>query len=129
MNRVVLFQVRQPSDKLARVVEACTDHFGKKERILVFAEDERGAKFVDDLLWKSSFLPHQLEAEDLISITTIKKNLNQAPIAFNLCPTPLLLEGFRIIYDFEDLTSLSKKQFSSLRFDAYKKAGYPIESR
>ena len=93
-------------------------------------------QFVDELLWKSpqvSFLPHIATDEptsELIAITRSKQNVNGAKIAFNLCSTPLLIEGpFRIIYDFEDLTSPSKQQLSALRFDAYKKAGFLIEAK
>ena len=41
-----------------------------------------------------------------------------------------MIEGpFRIIYDFEDLTSPNKQHLSALRFEAYKQAGYTIEAR
>jgi hypothetical protein len=63
-------------------------------------------------------------------IAKVKKNVNQARVAFNLCPTPLLIEGpFRIIYEFEDLTAPNKKNLSSLRFDAYKQEKFLIEAR
>ena len=62
-------------------------------------------------------------------IVKIKKNINQARIAFNLCPGPLFLDTpFRMIYEFEDLTTPSKKNLSSQRFDAYKQAGFLIEA-
>jgi DNA polymerase IIIc chi subunit len=131
-SRAVFFQGRQQNEKLLRLTATCVDHFNKKEPITIFVEDEKGALFVDELLWKfpsTSFLPHTLEGEDFISITSVKKKFGDPKIAFNLCSTPLLLEGFKIIYDFEDLTSPSKKNFSSLRFDAYKQAGYLIEAR
>lgn len=135
-TRVVFFQVQDNSAKLKRIAESAKTHFEKKEPFLILVEDERSAQFVDELLWKTpstSFLPHIAIDEmtrELIAICKVKKNVNQAKIAFNLCPTPLLIEGpFRIIYEFEDLTSANKKNLSSLRFDAYKKAGYFIEAR
>ncbi len=111
-------------------------HFEKKERFLILVEDDKAESFVDELLWKwpeSGFLPHVVAdgaIEDYVVITKHKKNINQASAVFNLCPTPLFIEGpFKIIYEFEDLTTPNKKNLSTLRFDAYKKAGLPIESR
>ena len=130
--RAVFFQVRQPTEKLTRLTATCADHFEKKEPIIIFVEDEKGAQYVDELLWKfpsTAFLPHTVEGEDFITITSVKKKFGDPKIAFNLCSTPLLLEGFKIVYDFEDLTSPSKKQLAALRFDAYKQAGYLIEAR
>ena len=136
MTRVVFFQVRENSVKLKKIVETAQSHFEKKDRLLILVEDARSEQFVDDLLWKmpeTSFLPHSASDHahaEPIAISKSKINPNGAKIAFNLCPTPLLIEGpFRIIYEFEDLTSPSKKNLSSLRFDAYKKAGYLIEAR
>lgn len=134
--RIVFFQVRQPHTKLERLTEMAAAHFEKREHFLIVSEDEKAVQYIDELLWKfppTSFLPH-VASEDptpsLIAITRCKKNINQARFAFNLCPTPLVFEGlFRLIYDFEDLTSPSKQQLSAHRFDAYKKAGYLIEAR
>jgi DNA polymerase IIIc chi subunit len=134
-TRIVLFQVRNANLKIARLAEMAQTHFAKKEQLLIIAEDEKAALYVDELLWKfppSSFLPHvtaEKSTAALIAITKTRENVNQAKFAFNLCPTPLMIEGIRLIYDFEDLTSPLKQQLSSIRFDAYKKAGYLIEAR
>jgi DNA polymerase IIIc chi subunit len=135
-TRVVFFLVRDNSSKLKKIAETALAHFEKKEPFLILVEDERSQQFVDELLWKlpeTSFLPHIAADEpttDRIAICKSKKNVNNARIAFNLCPTPLLIEGpFRIIYEFEDLSAPNKKNLSSLRFDAYKQAGYLIEAR
>ncbi len=136
LTRIVFFQVRDNTSKLKRIAETAQTHFEKKELFLILAEDSRSQQFVDELLWKlpeSSFLPHIASddaVKDLIAIAKVKKNVNGARVAFNLCPTPLLIEGpFRIIYEFEDLTSPSKKNLSTLRYDAYKKMGFLIEAR
>lgn len=134
--RVVFFQVRETAIKLQRIAETAQTHFEKKEPFLIFVEDSKAQQFVDDLLWKfpeTSFLPH-LATDDTtkewVVVTKLKKNINGARAAFNLCPTPLLIEGsFRIIYEFEDLTTPNKKQLSALRFDAYKDARCLIEAR
>jgi DNA polymerase IIIc chi subunit len=131
-SRAVFFQVHKPSEKLAKLTSICATHFEKKEPMIIFVEDEKGALYVDELLWKfpsTAFLPHTVNGEDLICITYAKKKIGDPKIAFNLCPTPLLLEGFKIVYDFEDLTSPVKQNLASLRFDSYKKAGYLIEAR
>jgi len=136
LTRVVFFQVRDTPTKLQRICETAHLHFERKEPLLILAHDEKSQKFVDELLWKmpsASFLPHiatDEETQEFIAIAKIKKNINKARIAFNLCSTPLLLDGpFRIIYEFEDLTEPNKKRLSGLRFDRYKEAGHLIEAR
>lgn len=135
-TRVVLFQVKTPQEKLLTLAKTAALHFEKKEKLWILTEDEKTQVFVDELLWKlpaSSFLPHCASDEpssELISISKIKNNINQAHYTFNLCPTPLLIEGpFKIIYDFEDLSSPSRQNLSSIRFDAYKQRRFLIESR
>ncbi len=133
--RVVLFQVRAPNLKISRLIETASAHFERKEHLLILAEDEKAVHYVDELLWKfppTSFLPHVATEEStqaFVAITKSRTNVNQAKFSFNLCPTPLLIEGIRLIYDFEDLTSPLKQQLSAIRFDAYKKAGCLIEAR
>lgn len=134
-TRVIFFHVNDNQTKLQRIVESALTHFAKKEPFLIIVE-ENGLKFVDELLWKlpdTGFLPHSIqdkESNDLIVITKSRINLNQAQVAFNLCPTALLIETpFRMIYEFEDLTAPIKKNLSSNRFDAYKNAGFLIEAR
>jgi len=134
-TRVVFFQVADAAAKLKRIAETARAHFGKKEPFLFFVADEQALNFVDDLLWKlpeTSFLPHiaaDQPNQERVVITKTKSNVNGAHYTFNLCPTPLLLAGFKIIYDFEDLSSPNKKSFSSLRFNAYKQAKMTLESR
>lgn len=134
--RVVFFFVRDNPTKLQRIAETAHSHFKKKEPFVLFVDDEKSQQFVDDLLWKlppTGFLPHiatDEETKEWIAISKSKKNVNGSRFAFNLSATPLLIDSpFRIIYEFEDLTSPAKKNLSSLRFDAYKKAGYFIEAR
>ena len=128
--------MRDAKTKLLRIVETAQSHFVKKEPFLIFVEDEKAEKFVDELLWKTpetSFLPHVVAhgpTRDLLAITRLKQNVNETKIVFNLCPTPLLIEGpFRIIYEFEDLTTPHKQNFSALRFEAYKQAQFLCEAR
>ena len=135
-TRVVFFQVHDVLTKLKKIVETTQFHFERKEPFLILVEDAKAQNFVDELLWKqpeTGFLPH-LATDDpsteKVTITKTKKNLNEARFVFNLCSTPLFIEGpFKIIYEFEDLTAPSKKNLSTLRFDAYKQAGLSIEAR
>jgi len=135
-TRVIFFQVRDTASKLKRIYETAQSHFEKREPLLILTEDARSQQFVDELLWKhpdTSFLPHLSTDDpttDPLVITKVKKNLNNAKVAFNLCPTPLLIEGpFRIIYEFEDLTAPNKQTLSSHRYDAYKQSHFIIEAR
>lgn len=135
-TRIVFFQVRDSQMKLSRLTETVRSHFEKKEHLILFVEDDKTLKYVDELLWKfpeTSFLPHAIADEvtsDWVAIAKMKKNVNGARVAFNLCSTPLLIEApFRVIYDFEDLTNPHRKNLSSLRFDAYKQAQFLIEAR
>jgi DNA polymerase-3 subunit chi len=134
--RVVFFQVHDIAKKLQKIVETAQFHFEKKESFLILVEDSKAQNFVDELLWKqpdTAFLPHVATDDpstEKVVIAKTKKNINEASAIFNLCPTPLFIEGpFKIIYEFEDLTTPSKKNLSTLRFDAYKQAGLAIEAR
>lgn len=135
-NSVVFFQVSDANAKLKCLVQITHFHFIRKEKMLIFAEDDKALQFVDEYLWKASqetFLPHSIISDastEWIGLTKIKKNLNEARFAFNLCSTPLIIEGpFHTVYDFEDLSSPNKKLLSSSRFDGYKQAQFIIESR
>lgn len=135
--RAVFFQVFDTSTKFRCITETARSHFLKKESLLFFVEDEKSENFLNELLWKfpeTSFLPHAIANEIVqewtpVAITRSKMNVNNSAFAFNLCPTPLLLPGFKIIYEFEDLSAPNKKNLSSLRFNAYKNAGFFLESR
>jgi DNA polymerase-3 subunit chi len=134
--RVVFFQVDTTLKKVQKIVEISRFHFKNQENFLILVEDLKAQTFVDELLWKypeSGFLPHiatDEPSQEKVVITKKKQNINQASAIFNLCSTPLFIQGsFKIIYELEDLTTPSKKNFSSLRFDAYKQAGLSIEAR
>lgn len=134
--KVLLFLVKDVKTKLDRIAIIAQHHFSKQEHLLIAAADGAAQQFVDDLLWnrpEDSFLPHstsQEECDDLIVITTSRKNLNNARYVLNLCPTPLFLPGnVKIIYELEDHTAPNKHLLSQKRIEAYKDAKYPIESK
>ncbi|HSX38821.1 MAG TPA: DNA polymerase III subunit chi [Chlamydiales bacterium] len=132
-SRIIFFQVTDVPTKLKRILETVKAHFKKKESLLFFVEDDRALHYLDELLWKvpdTSFLPHAIanaSTEEKIVITKTKTNVNHSPFAFNLCSTPLLIPGFKVIYDFEDCSAPNKKNLSELRFNAYKQAKILIE--
>ncbi len=134
-TRVVFFQAADAAAKCKKIVEMARFHFTRRESLLLFTEDEKAQRFVDELLWKfpsHSFLPHQAtdeKTEEKIAITKSKINVNQALFAFNLCSTPLFLPGFKLIYDFEDFSTPHKKHLSETRFNAYKNQKLLLESR
>ena len=132
--KVIFFHISDIHSKLHCIVNTARSHFLKKETLLFFVENEKAELFLDELLWKlpeHSFLPHVIanqKVTDRIAITKTRENVNGALFAFNLCSMPLLLSGFKVIYDLEDLTAQSKQGLSSLRFNAYKQAKIAIES-
>lgn len=132
-THLILFQVADGLSKKKSIVETAQRHFKKKELLIFFVEDDKAQSFVDELLWKMpecSFLPHiasdHITTEKIV-ITKTKSNLNKANFAFNLCSTPLLLPEFKLIYDFEDLSTPNKQRLASIRLNAYKEAGLIFE--
>lgn len=110
-------------------------HFEKKEPFLILAPNQTAIEFVDALLWRmpeESFLPHvvsEFPCSDLLVLSTAMVNLNRAAQVFNLLQDPIFLEHpIKTIYEFEDLTSIDKKQFSQQKYLAYRQAGYLISS-
>ncbi len=134
-TRVIFFQVADSSAKLKSIAETAKKHFIHRDSLIFFTEDEKAQSFVDELLWKfppHSFLPHvavDTITTERIAITKTKENVNHALFAFNLCSTPLFLSGFKLIYDFEDLSTPNKKSLAESRFSAYRKAHFLLESK
>ncbi len=134
-HKVIFLLVKDLKQKLTKLVSIVHYHFSHKEHLLLITSDLKATSYLDNLLWETpqdSFLPHIITdkpCEELIVLTQEKKNLNGAKYIFNLSPTPLFLpKPPKIIYEFEDLTSLPKQLLSKKRFQAYKEAKYPIES-
>jgi DNA polymerase IIIc chi subunit len=128
--RVIFFSVRSTQEKVDRIVQTALSHFRRKEHLLFFAEDDRALHFIDDLLWshpREGFLPHAIDPKkEWIGITKQKTLPPDVKYAFNLCPTPLLLE-VPLVYDFEDLTSPQKQLLSHMRFEAYKQKRVAVQ--
>lgn len=134
MTHVIFFQVKKGSEKLNKIYEIAKTHFLKKEKLLFVVDDEEAAKFLDDFLWKvPTFLPHEIVQGPLntwIGISFDKRNWNDAKVVMTLAKEPLALEPPpKILYDFEDLSSITKKELFLARFDSYKRANLSIESQ
>jgi len=133
--RVIFFQIHNNRSKLEKITQLSKEHFLKKENFLLMVSDLSSAEYVDELLWKlpaESFLPHFVASksiEEKVVITPKRENLNQAKYIFNLCPTPLLWENAKIIYEFEDLTQSGKQMLSRKKYEAYKEKKYFIECK
>jgi DNA polymerase III subunit chi len=135
-NKVIFFQIKDVKFKLIKIIQTSMNHFEKKENIIIKVQDEASLKFVDELLWKfpkESFLPHVYtdnKCSDFIVITKSKDNLNNSSFMFNLCQDLIDLDpSYKIIYDFDDLTSPAKQKKSKKRFDLFRQLGFTIESK
>ncbi len=135
-NKVIFFQIKDVKSKLIKIIQVAMNHFEKKENLIIQVQDEASLRFVDELLWKlpkESFLPHvtlDTKCNDFIVITKSKENLNNASFMFNLCQDLIELDkSYKIIYDFDDHTSVIKQKKSQKRYDLYRQLGLTIESK
>jgi DNA polymerase-3 subunit chi len=135
-NKVIFFQIKDVKIKLLKLIQVAIGHFEKKERLIIQVQNDISLNFVDELLWKSpkeSFLPHVIsdkQTNDFIVITKLKKNLNKAHFMFNLCYDLIELDkSYKIIYDFDDCTSLKNQQNSQKKYQIYRQAGFIIENK
>ncbi len=124
---LVLLAVKDPAAKLQKICETALHHFSRGEPLWILVPEKNAQEFVDALLWRlpeESFLPHG-SPTDLITISTQKPV--DTPHVFNLLSTPYL-EGAKTIYDFEDLTTVEKRENSKKKYYAYRDAGFSISS-
>lgn len=135
-NKIVFFQIKDIKSKLIKIIQIAMHHFENSENLLLQVQDEPSLRFVDELLWKlpqESFLPHVISekaCKDFIVLTKSKENLNSSFYLFNLCQDVTEIDkSFKVIYDFDDQTSLIKQQKSQKRFNFYKELGFTIESK
>lgn len=133
-SRVNFFLVKENSAKLNLIQRSATHYFGLGIPLLFLVPNEESASYVDDFLWKfppEGFLPHSIlkkPSKDLIGITTIHENFNQAKVLFNLCPdfSPLS-KSISLIFDFMDETHPLKHQQSLQRKEKYLEEGFKVD--
>jgi len=134
MLNIVFVTVKNPIDKLSKIYQISLSHFDKREKILILTSDVKAAEFLDSWLWKhsaESFLPHALgssSSEEWIKIGKDKHSFPDANILFNLhSETPSFpLVDYKIIYEWNDLSSAEKEYSSHRRFLFYREKGYAI---
>lgn len=133
--QVIFYTIQNSREKLKKITEISYNYFLKKEPFLIFVADAKALSYLDDFLWsypQEGFFPHtpsNQKTTDIVTITTTRENLNHAKFILNLCPSPLLFDPpIQKIYEFEDLSSPIKQNFSQTRFRSYRQAGYSIES-
>jgi len=134
-SKVVFFQIKDAKTKLIKIIQTAMHHFEKKEKLLIQVSDEASLSYVDELLWRvpiEGFLPHVVSnrpIDDFIVITKMQENLNKSSYLFNLSQDIIDLDtSYKIIYDFDDLTSPKKLEKSKKRFEIYRQAGLKITS-
>ena len=133
-KRVILFQVKNNREKISYLYKAAKKQFTQNRRLLILSPNEKASLFADNTLWSFppySFLPHQISTtptEEIICITHLHENLNNAQICFNLTQNAVLEDYWPLVYDFEDGTSEDKKNLSKKKLHAYKEAGFAIAS-
>ncbi|MBX9923464.1 MAG: DNA polymerase III subunit chi [Rhabdochlamydiaceae bacterium] len=129
--KVFYFSVADANAKIQILTKIVTAHFLKKEKIQILVPDLKTLTFVDSLLWKEpreSFLPHSVQTEDFITISTETTDL--CPIIFNLCPTPCpSTEMLKTLYELEDVSHPQKKMIFQQKFAEYQKKGWILCSQ
>jgi DNA polymerase-3 subunit chi len=122
--------------KLRRIYETVSKHFLQHESILITVNSAEVATYIDQLLWRlpeEGFIPHTIAnspVQERVVITTEQKNLNQAPVLFNLCPQIVAnVHEFQLIYDLLDMTHPDKERASRERQRNYQTAGFAVIER
>ncbi len=132
---ISILRVMDNRSKLNQIIDVVHTHFFKGDGVLIMVPNETAASYIDNLLWQTpaeSFLPHaiiraheeekleKITLKEMIAITTLEENINQATVLINLLPTaPLHLDTFHLIYDLLDHTHPDKTELSLKRHAVY----------
>jgi DNA polymerase IIIc chi subunit len=124
--KVIFISVKDNHAKVQAILRIAHHYFSQGIRLLFSVASDETARYLDELLWKSppeSFLPHAILSQpalEPIAITTSEKNVNQAPILFNLCPEANhLAQSCKVTYEYFDETHASKLEQSIKRKEIY----------
>lgn len=128
-TKVILFQVQTPQEKIAKIIAAAKKHFFEKHPLVFLVQSEKAAIYIDDLLWKTpkeGFLPHLILSDSTkmpLEYLLITDNIDRAKgvkSVFYLRSEPFASSQlFSTIYDFEDQTSLERKNLFEKRYKTY----------
>ena len=129
---VHLIAVTSAKEKILILTQLTAKHFQEKEPLLIIVPDEKALAYVDELLWKEppdSFVPHfssHIPCSSLITITTVKENLNGAKHALNLALDPFFCDGLTTLYEFDEQTSGPRRAALEARYVAYRTKGFTL---
>lgn len=129
--KVFLFSVKSTQAKLQTIVHLASHHFRINSPLLFLLPNKEAALYIDELLWKfspESFLPHailQKPSRELIGISTLHENFNQAQAICNLCPEVSPLKT-PVIFDIVDETHPGKLEQSIKRKQSYLEFGCDV---
>lgn len=112
--------------KVQAILHTVKEMILKRKRTFITVPNKEAATYLDELLWnepEDSFIPHLITnepCEELVAISQVHTNFNNAEALINLCPeiSPIS-DQFELIFDLEDETSLDKANLSALRKSAY----------
>jgi DNA polymerase IIIc chi subunit len=134
LPKIIFFQIKKQSDKLANITKTASMHFENRKPILFLVGDDNSQTFLDELLWKEprfSFLPHtiaEIPIEENIVISQKRVILNNAQYIFNLTSDPISDLECNVIYEFDDYTDKERALISRKKFKFYKENGFLIEA-
>ena len=132
-HKVIFFEIKKASQKLDKIIGAAHYHFKSNHKLLILTPNDKATLFIEELLWKEpkqSFLPHNVDENDIILITHDRAVL-QKPIhyIFNLTEYALDLSSpSRTVYEFDDLINDEKKKTAKEKFQFYHRKKYQIQS-
>ncbi|MCI5052231.1 MAG: DNA polymerase III subunit chi [Simkaniaceae bacterium] len=131
-SRAIFYQVKDGKQKLSVVCKIAKEHFDRGEPLMIWVENDKGGEFIDRLLWSDpscTFLPHEMsldESRELLVITPLKENLNQAHSLLNLRGNPAPLEVFSTIHELDDQTNEVRAAISKEKYTFYRENGVRI---
>lgn len=129
---ISFFKVATAGDKHAKIFQLARHYFFKKEPLLFFTTKPEAIKYTSLLLWaysKDDFLPHTSDLDSPHHLLFLGDRLPKKETfsVFNLEPGPLMIEGVRAIYEFDDSSTPNKATLSKKRYNYYSEKGCAIQ--
>lgn len=126
----------QPQDHLQLACQQAALFYRKKQRVFIFADDQKSAHQIDELLWAfdaHSFVPHNLPGEGLRSGSPVEISwqapTNKRNILINLSSkVPEFAQQFSQIIDFVPENEELKQQARS-RYRGYQQLGFSVNTQ
>lgn len=127
-SRAIFLPVTNGPEKVNTLLRLCCDHFDRGLHLLIWTGSDAVSNYVDELLWKADFLPHGIDSDELISITSGEKNCNNSHAVLNLRDSPVDVAGdlYSTIYELEDGTSEARAIVSKSKYTFYRRKGIRI---